>query len=92
MPQRLEKLRDTLQELEDELREIETLDGPTRALLEEAAREIEVALHHHDPEYIARHQSLGEDLQTAVVRFSSSHPHLATILGRLADAMAQLGI
>ena len=90
MPDRIEKLRATLHELEAELRELETLDDETRKLLAEAALEIANILtrgeRSEDTERVEG--SLRERLE----EFEASHPELALIVGRLIDGLGQLGI
>ena len=96
-----EKLRATLRELESELRDIPSLDSDARTLLEQAAREISVALQQVPAAPAAVESSvvestdsetLGERLNAAARRFETSHPALSGILERIADGLAQLGI
>jgi hypothetical protein len=90
MPDRLEKLRATLSELEAELRELDSLDEPTRQLLADAADEISAILRK------GQRSDTAENVETAlrdrVVEFEASHPQLAGIVSRLLDGLGQLGI
>jgi hypothetical protein len=96
MAQRIEKLRDTLAELEVELSEVDSLDEGSRQRLREVAEEIAEVLRRSDarsgnlevePPHTVREQLL-ENVET----FRVQHPTLAGILQRLVDGLAQLGI
>jgi chromosome segregation ATPase len=91
MPERLEKLRAAVEDLERELHSLEEVDPETRLLLEEARREI------HDALSREQHESLYEGplsgrLESAARRFEATHPTLAGVLERLVNGLAQLGI
>jgi hypothetical protein len=87
----IDKLRATLEELQEELHAIEALDPETRGLLEEAKVEVEQALHRDDPESLEK-QSLIDRLQGAGKEFNESHPTLSRIVGNLIDVLGQMGI
>ena len=95
-----EQLQATLKELEAELETLDTLDEPTRQMLEQAMGEIQLALRKQvqqapvgQPSKQSQHsQDLAGGLREAVEAFGSSHPTLTGILNRIADALAQLGI
>lgn len=94
MADRLEELRTLLDELSAELREVETLDGPTRQAMEETASEMIAALHRsaeHD-EVEQRGDESDETLRDRVVEFEASHPNLAAVFHRLIDILGQMGI
>lgn len=90
MPDRLENLRATLNQLEVELRELEAIDDETRRELAEVALEIAAVL--------ARGKATGEPrpaegtLRQRLEDFEASHPQLALIVGRIIDGLGQLGI
>lgn len=90
MPDRIEKLRATLQQLDAELRDIESIDDETRKQLAEAALEIATVLAQGEKSDDSRRPegSLRERLED----FEASHPQLALIIGRLIDGLGQLGI
>lgn len=94
MNQRLEKLRATVQDLERELNEIDSLDGATREVLAQAARDIQVALGDQEQasERLAAEPSMTERLRDAARDFETSHPELSGVLERVIDALGQLGI
>jgi len=87
----LNKLKDTLRDLETELNSLTTVDSEIRELLEEAAAEIQTAIHREDPSQLEPH-SLSEKLTTAAEDFESSHPTLFGIVSRIVDVLGQMGI
>lgn len=91
MPERMTKLRALLEELEQEIRGVESLDEQSRELLKEAADEIQAALHEEDSEKLA-HQSLSEKLGESVAEFDSSHPTLHGVVNRIIYMLGQMGI
>jgi hypothetical protein len=90
MPDRIEKLRATLHELEAELRELDSIDDDTRKLLAEAALEIANTLTRGEKSD-ETHRVEGS-LRERLEEFEASHPQLALIVGRLIDGLGQLGI
>lgn len=87
----IEKLRTTLEELQEELHAVEQLDPQTRELLVEAQTEMGRALHRDDPESLEKH-SLIDRLERAGRDFDQSHPTLSRIVGNLIDVLGQMGI
>ncbi len=91
MPDRAEKLRATLAELEAELQSLDSFDDDTRAILEEAAADIGAALRKagrddFEPDTLASH------LKHALRGFEAEHPTLASIVNRMIDGLGQMGI
>jgi signal transduction histidine kinase len=91
MTEHYEKLKAAVAELESELRSVEALDEPTRAVLQEAVAEIQAALETPAPANFES-GSLSDRLRRAVHDFEGSHPTLTGILSRLIDGLAQMGI
>ena len=93
MPHRIENLRQTLRELEEELDRVEELDDESRQLLQTAASEIQEALHKRetDEEEIAP-ATWTDPLTDLATNFEESHPTLSRLIGSVANALAQLGI
>ena len=85
------ELCDTLTRLDQELQRTHELDDASRRQLEHLAREIEELLHREEREPDGL-EALGERLREAVSQFEQSHPALTTAVGRVADALASLGI
>ena len=84
----------SLNEIIDELREAleapEDLDEELRTELRSAAEEILEAL---DPDHERElSSSLGERLTNTLERFEKSHPKITETIGRLADALSDMGI
>jgi len=94
MPERLDKLRETLAELEAELDSLESLDEPTRAVLFAAKQDIEQTLaEHQDPaDWDWDPQTVVDNLSEATQEFEVSHPTLTGIVQRVINALTQLGI
>ena len=81
----------SLQELEEELESVDSLDEEAAELLQEAAQEIQVALQKQDAALLG-HPTLIERLRNATERFEVSHPTLTGIVGRMIDGLARMGI
>lgn len=98
MPDRIEKLRATLRELEAELAGIDSLDEQTRSELELAREEIEAALQSRSSASAAENEPWEhpsgaiERLRAATRDFEAEHPTLAAIVHRTIDGLGQLGI
>jgi hypothetical protein len=93
MAHRIEKLRETLRDLEAELQQVETLDPQSRELLATAAAEIHEALDKSQREDESLEpQSFTDRLTSATQKFEESHPTLSRVVGNVIDALAQLGI
>ena len=90
MPERIDKLKSTLQELEAELASIDSLDEETRAVLESTLEEITQRLRKRSSD--PQPESLAERLQDAASEFETSHPTLFGIVTRIVDALGQIGI
>lgn len=91
MTEHVEKLRATVAELERELRALPEVDAESRAVLQEAMREIRTALHEAEPQ-TARPEGLISRLRAAAEEFEGSHPTLTAILSRIVDGLGQMGI
>ena len=89
MPDRLEKLRAALAELNEELR-ADSLDDETREQLAEAAAEIAASLRRGKRSEQTRRTE--DSLQGRLAEFEASHPELAGVIARLIDGLGQLGI
>jgi len=92
MPEKHERLRATLQELESELASLKTLDDETRSVLETALAEIGDVLHKPDSSGQDHHETMASRLRDAAKDFETSHPTLFGIVSRTIDALGQMGI
>lgn len=91
MNEHLEKLQAAVQDLEQAIGEVDTLDPQAREALEQAARDIQQALAGATPSGSPAPSVAGR-LQEAARQFETSHPTLAGVLERIVDALGQLGI
>lgn len=92
MEDKLAELRQTLQELEQELRDVDQLDEPTRLRLERMAESINDALHREDSEALQA-PSVRETLdQRSEHVEETSYPSLTRILNNLADILGNSGL
>jgi len=92
MNDQLAELRQTLQELERELSEVDHLDDETRQRLEGIAESINDALHREDHEAL-QHPSIRETIhQRNAALEDSSYPSLTRILNNLADILGNSGL
>jgi predicted component of type VI protein secretion system len=87
-----EQLREDLERLHRELSEASAVDASDRELLSEVLRDIETLLERDAPEASDAPASLSDRLRQAMGRFEESHPSLTTAVGRIADALASLGV
>ena len=92
MPDRLEKLRVALAELERELASVEHVDEDLRQQLESVRGEINQALESDTPAEEIEPKSLIERLTAAEQQFEGAHPTVAGVVRRVIDGLAQLGI
>ena len=83
-------LKESLDELREALEAPDDLDEALRAELRSAAEEILEAL---DPDHERELSgSLRERLTNALENFEKSHPKITETVGRLADALSDMGI
>ena len=92
MPDRTEKLKAMIRELETELASLDSIDPETRDVLANAIAEISDTLRKKEPGSLEGQQSLVERLEEAAEGFESSHPTLSGIVGRMVNALGQMGI
>jgi hypothetical protein len=89
MPERSRSLAEILDELHEALESAPEIGEPGRVALRKAAEDIREALDQPEAE---RSESLADQLTAAVERFEVAHPQLTGIVGRIADALSDLGI
>ena len=90
MPDSGPSLSETIDELREALEAPDDLDEALRAELRSAAEEILEAL---DPDHERELSgSLRDRLTSSLERFEKSYPKLTETIGRLADALSDLGI
>lgn len=88
-----DQLRNKLAELHRELADTERVDVGTRELLEELLADVLHALERTDaPRTSEDHASLSDRAQALAGELEGSHPTVATAIGRVVDALSNLGI
>ena len=85
------RLRETLEELEQELGRTATIDAASRQRLDHVVGEVREILERTD-ESEERHQTLRDRLSEATREFEKDHPTLAEVVGRVAAALSNMGI
>ncbi|HEY5657240.1 MAG TPA: DUF4404 family protein [Myxococcota bacterium] len=90
MPEK--RLRETLEELQRKLEEPGAVDAASRELLGELLEDIEAALTREPGEREGEGSSLLDRLSEIAERFEESHPSLTAAVGRVANALSNLGI
>lgn len=91
MPDRVDKLKQLVKELEAELTAIDAADPASRAALTETLADLRTALGKLDSEPLAP-DSLIARFRTAEESFQVSHPTVSGLVVRMIDALGQLGI
>jgi len=99
-----DKLKHTLQQLNDHLTEAETrpqgLDEESRRMLQNLSAQVQQILQHSSwssdvlqgEPVSAQRQSLLDHLLSVTEEFEESHPRLAETIGQLATALSRIGI
>lgn len=85
-------LRETLEQLHQELESTDRVDSQARELLEEVLSGIQDVLHREEGPSGEEHSSLVDRLTEATQRFEKEHPSLTAAVNRVATALSNLGI
>ena len=85
-----EQLHQTLEQLHEQLEETDQLDPELADQLKQTMDDIRTTLEKQGQ--IDDHHSLTERLHESARHFEDSHPILSGTLGRLIDALGQMGI
>lgn len=89
------QLRESIEHLRDELASGDPLSPEDRALLENVLGQVSNAVDvaEAEPEEDSSFaEELFDDLREIGDRFEETHPNLALVIGRIANALSQLGI
>ncbi len=86
-----QQLHERLKELHAELEDAPSVDTESRELLRSLVDDIREMLKDSGAETLEPH-GVTDQLREAARRFEESHPTLATTVGRVADALSNLGI
>ena len=87
-----ERLRLTFRQLHDELTQAEGVDPVTLAQLRSLIDEMERALEKPETQSPAAVQAQASGLKNLLLKFEAEHPQLSVAAGRVADALAAMGI
>lgn len=91
MPERVEKLKSLVKELEAELETLDAADTASQQTLADVLRDLRTALDKVDSEPIAS-ETLAARFRMAEENFQVSHPTVSGLVLRMIDALGQLGI
>lgn len=86
-----QRLREDLVRLQQELERHPSVDAEARELVAEIARDVESLLERSERSSEDQ-ESLVDRLRSTATDFEESHPSLTAVVGRIADALAALGI
>jgi hypothetical protein len=87
-----EQLLETLEQLHVELSHADSVDKEVAARLRSITDDIERALAHREDASTARLAPASRGLNDLMLKFESEHPQLSIAIGRVADALAAMGI
>lgn len=85
-------LRETLQQLHEELEEGPKVDDNVRELLRSVMQDIQHLLDEEGGQSTSHHRSLVGRIEEATTYFEASHPNLTAAAGRVIDALSSMGI
>ena len=86
------RLREHLEHLHSELASTEAIDDRSRELLGEVLGDIQTLLDRSSQDRSQEPEGLVERLRDATRQFEETHPTLAAAVGRVMDALSNLGI
>ena len=86
------KLRDTLVELHEQLRDTRDVNDETRVLLLEVIEDIRAVISDGAPAHPDSHGTLITRLRAAEHSFEATHPTLSGVISGLIDILGQMGI
>lgn len=85
-------LRESIEHLREELASGAPLSREDRALLENVLDQVSGVADPESEEDASFAEEFFEDLRELGDRFEQTHPNLALVIGRIANALSQLGI
>ena len=85
-------LRETLQQLHEELEATPKVDDTTRELLRSVMQDIQHVLDAEGGQATPQHRSLIGRIEAATTYFETSHPNLTAAAQRVIDALSSMGI
>jgi hypothetical protein len=87
-----QRLLQTLADLRAEVARAESVDPETAALLESAVRDLQSELEKRGVKQPADIKPASSGLKDVLLKFESEHPQLSVAVGKVADALAAMGI
>ena len=87
-----QRLLQTLAELRAEVAQAESVDPETAELLESAMRDLQNELDKRGVKQPTDIEPASSGLKDALLKFESEHPQLSDAVGKVADALAAMGI
>jgi hypothetical protein len=87
-----QRLLQTLDELRRELAQTESVDPETLKQLETAMRDLQRELEKRGAKPSPEMEPVSSGLKDALLRFEAEHPQLSAAVGKVADALAAMGI
>lgn len=87
-----ERLIETLQQVHAELSSAKSVDAETLALMRRLTDDIDRLLDERDDETRVDTEPVTSGLRDLVLKFEADHPQLAISIGKVADALAAMGI
>ena len=87
-----QRLLQTLAELRAEVAQAGSVDPETAELLESAMRDLQNELDKHGVKQPADIEPASSGLKDVLLKFESEHPQLSVAVGKVADALAAMGI
>jgi hypothetical protein len=86
-----QKLLDSLEQLHEELSQADRVDPATLGELETLISDIRRALQARDAQPVQKVEPIS-GLKDLLLKYEADHPQLATAVGRVADALAGIGL
>ena len=87
-----QQLHARLEELHAALQQVDSLDATERATLERLRGDIEALLKEREDVPAQHYKGMAERLREDIEQLEASHPQAALLMGRVIDALANIGI
>ncbi len=88
----MEKLKDSLEKLHNELKNAEELDNDSRTALKELMNDIQMILNKSEEKIGKEHHNILERLKESSQKFELTHPELAGAINIVISSLSNLGI
>ena len=86
------RLHETLEQLQGELQQIESVDENDRQTLQRLMSDITELVAARDSDKHHVYERLVERLKEGIEEFEASHPQATMLMGQVVDALAKMGI